>query len=255
MATPGADDDTGSALRSQRRLLNSVAIACIVYYWFDLHINCESSFISTPVKIGSTHYLPHAMWATLIWAGCRYGQRLYQVGATAKQAIMRDFASERMRLARAIVQRYLSHIAPSAAALQGSERATIVVANWAEIVRHDPNSKKYEDGKEVASVARPYGPHESDSYAVINTGVEWRHSDGTTRIDTGYPFGITRVQLIWLNCRSAIASALKLPSILDYAVPLLLLAFAVLSLTLAAWRVARPDCGAPPGIWLWPLNR
>jgi hypothetical protein len=93
-------------LRSQRRFVEVMSLVCIVYYWFDVRINTESSLFGQYVHIGNTRYALAALWIGLIWAAWRYWQHIYQMWSDLTREIRDDFRLEMSRLANGVVRRY-----------------------------------------------------------------------------------------------------------------------------------------------------
>jgi hypothetical protein len=106
------------------------------------------------------------------------------------------------------------------------------VVGFARVNRWDPEMARVFDTKGKELTARPpHGPLANRCYSVINTAVEWLHEKGGTR-DDDFALGIGRGRAVWLKATAAIAAVIRRPSVFDYAAPVLMFLFAVLSLIL-----------------------
>jgi hypothetical protein len=220
-------------LRSQRRFLEVMSLVCAAYYWFDVRINTEGSYFGQSVHIGSTRYALTALWIGLLWAAWRYGQQLYRASQPLSAAIRSDYRTELSRLAKTIVQRYVSRMPASDRRAFGAENCEPHVVGVASLGHFDfEKAKRFDTNHNEVAPQLPFGPLGEHSHAVIDAVVEWLVDDGGTRSDFG--FGIGRGQTASLKTRAAIAAIVRRPVFFDYVTPGLMFLFAILSLALRA---------------------
>ena len=222
-------------LRSQRRFLQIMSLISAIYYWFDVHINSETSFFGQSVHIGSTRYVLACLWIGLLWAAWRYGQQLYSAWRKLSKDLRGDFQLERSRLANRIVLRYLIRMPPSERLKFGNEKGKPHIRGIANVERFNfERARRFDTaGKEVAPEI-PFGPLAKRSHSVILTRFDWLYEESGKQIDIS--FGIGRFRAALLVVRAAIAAGIRRPAVFDYITPALMWAFALLSLLLATTR-------------------
>jgi hypothetical protein len=141
-----AEDEQGAAsgqpdglprIRAHRRLLEVMSLVCAAYCWFHITINTQSNLMGIPVHIGSTRYAFLALCIGLGWAAWRYGQQLYSASQSVRAAMRIDYRTELSRLARKVVQRYVSRMSASDRRAFGAENSKPRVVGVALLGRFD----------------------------------------------------------------------------------------------------------------------
>ena len=230
-------------IRSQRRLLEVMSLACSAYYWFHIRVNHESNFVSVPVHIGSTRYLIPALWIGLLWAAWRYGQQMIRMATGLWKAITEDYRVELSRVARRHVRRSLRAASPEERERAGHAGKTPHFRGRALIQRFNfEKARRFDTNQKEVAPELPDGPLGRDSHSVIYVTIDWLDAqDAGFQTDVGY--GISGGRAAWLQVRALLAAVTRRPAVLDCVTPGLLFLFGAYSLTLATLdRPLAPVC-------------